>query len=44
MFIKRLSDLLVLFEFELIIDGSLGFIIKVYGCLLFEDYELYLNC
>lgn len=44
MFIKRLSDLFLLFEFELIIDDSLGFIGKVFGCLLLEDYEFYLNC
>ena len=44
MLIKRLSDSLVLPKLELIIDGSLGFTIKVYGCLLPEYHELYSNC
>ena len=43
MLIKRLSDSFLLPEFELVIDDSLGFTIKVYGCLLPEDHELYSN-
>lgn len=41
--IKRLRDSFLLPELELIIDDSLGFTIKVYGCLLPEDHELYSN-
>ena len=44
MLIKRLSDSFLLPELELVIDDSLGFTIKVYGCLLPEDHELYSNC
>ena len=44
MLIKRLSDSFLLPELELIIDDSLGFAIKVFGCLLPEDHELYSNC
>ncbi|XP_022780188.1 uncharacterized protein LOC111321541 [Stylophora pistillata] len=42
--IKRVRDSFLLPELKLIIDDSLGFTIKVYGCLLPEDHELYLNC
>lgn len=42
--IKRLSDSFLLPELELIIDDSLGFTGKVFGCLLPEDHELYSNC
>lgn len=31
-------------ELELIIDGSLGFIVKVFGCLFPEDHKLCSNC
>ena len=41
--IKRLRDSFLLPELELIVDDSLGFTIKVYGCLLPEDHELYSN-
>ena len=45
MLIKRLSDLLLLPELELIIDDSLGFTIKVHGYLLLpEDHKLHSNC
>ena len=44
MLIKRLSDSVLLPELELIIDDSLGFTGKVFGCLLPEDHELYSNC
>ena len=44
MLIKRLSDSFLLPELELIIDDSLGFTVKVFGCLLPEDHELYSSC
>lgn len=44
MLIKRLSDSFSLPELELIIDDSLGFIGKVFGCLLPEDHQLYSIC
>ena len=42
MLIKKLSDSFLLLE--LIIDDSLGFTVKVSGCLLPDDHELYSNC
>ena len=43
MLIKRLRDSFLLPELELVIDDSLGFTIKVYGCFLPGDHELYSN-
>lgn len=36
-----MRNVLLLLEFEIIIDDSLGYIILIFGWLLFEDYELY---
>lgn len=44
MSLKSLSDSFLLPELELIINDSLGFTVKVFGCLLPEDHELYSNC
>ena len=43
MLIKSLSDSFLLPEPELIINDSLGFTVKVSGCLLPEDHKLYSN-
>jgi len=41
--VKKMLDPFLIPEFEIIIDDSLGFTIKVFGCFLPEDHALYLE-
>lgn len=38
--VKKMLDPFLIPEFEIIIDDSLGFTIKVFGCFLPEDHAL----
>lgn len=40
---KKMVELYMLFYFEVIVDDSLVFNVKVYGCCLVDDYFLYLK-
>lgn len=41
--LKKMVDPFLLPEFELIVDDSLGFTVKTYGCYLPEDHDLYVK-
>lgn len=36
-------EFFLLLEMEIVVDDGLGFIVKVFGCFLLEDYFLYLD-
>ena len=40
---KKMAEPYMLAQLEIIIDDSLGFTVKVYGCYLVEDHPLYLQ-
>ena len=41
--LKKMVDPFLLPEFELIVDDSLGYAVKTYGCYLPEDHDLYVK-
>ena len=41
--LKKVQDEFLIPVFEIIIDDSLGFAVKVFGCYIPEDHELYLS-
>lgn len=42
-FFKKMVELYLFFEVEIIVDDSFGFIVKVFGLYLVYDYFLYLK-
>lgn len=40
---KKVVELYFLLELEIVVDDSFGFIVKVFGLYLIEDYLLYLK-